>query len=99
MKVNLKCFSKLVNPDTCDFNESTTYDLDEGHTVKDLVQRAGIDGEDVKIAFVNSRIVDLDTTLSEGDRPCQRGIGSGWPRPLEGCKPSPPILKPPTTTK
>jgi len=68
MKVNLKCFSKLVKPDTCDFNESTTYDLDEGHTVKDLVQRAGIDGEDVKIAFVNSRIVDLDTTLSEGDR-------------------------------
>ena len=68
MKVNLKCFSKLVNPDTCDFNESTTYDLDAGHTVKDLLQRAGIAGEDVKIAFVNSRIVDLNTTLSEGDR-------------------------------
>ena len=68
MNVSLKCFSKLVNRDTCDFNGSTTYDLDEGHTVKDLVQRAGIDGEDVKIAFVNSRIVDLDTTLSEGDR-------------------------------
>jgi len=68
MNVSLKCFSKLVNPDTCDFNESTTYDLDEGHTVEDLVQRAGIDSEEVKIAFVNSRIVDLDTTLSEGDR-------------------------------
>jgi len=46
MKVNLKCFSKLVNPDTCDFNESTTYDLDAGHTVKDLLQRAGIAGEE-----------------------------------------------------
>ena len=68
MNVSLKCFSRLVNPDTCDFNESTTYDLDEGHTVEDLVQRAGIDSEEVKIAFVNSRIVDLDTTLSEGDR-------------------------------
>jgi len=68
MNVSLKCFSKLVNPDTCDFNESTTYDLDEGHTVEDLVQRAGMDSEEVKIAFVNSRIVDLDTTLSEGDR-------------------------------
>jgi len=68
MNVSLKCFSKLVNPDTCEFNESTTYDLDEGHTVEDLVQRAGIDREEVKIAFVNSRIVDLDTTLSEGDR-------------------------------
>ena len=68
MNVSLKCFSKLVNPDTCEFNESTTYDLDEGHTVEDLVQRAGIDREEVKIAFVNSRIVDLDTTLSEGDQ-------------------------------
>ena len=68
MNVSLKCFSRLVNPDTCDFNESTTYDLDEGHTVEDLVQRAGIDREEIKIAFVNSRIVDLDTTLSEGDQ-------------------------------
>jgi len=68
MNVSLKCFSKLVNPDTCDYNESVTYDLDEGHTVEDLVQRAGIDSEEVRIAFVNSRIVDLDTTLSEGDR-------------------------------
>ena len=47
MNVSLKCFSRLVNPDTCDFNESTTYDLDEGHTVEDLVQRAGIDSVEV----------------------------------------------------
>lgn len=68
MKVELKCFSKLVNPDTCDFNESTTYNLEAGRTVEDLIERAGIDSEDVKIAFVNSRIVNLDTALSEGDR-------------------------------
>ena len=68
MKVDLKCFSKLVNPESCDFNKSTVYDLDDGQTVEDLVQRAGISGEDVKIAFVNSRVVDLDTVLSDGDR-------------------------------
>jgi molybdopterin converting factor small subunit len=68
MKVDLKCFSKLVNPDTCDFNESKTYSLEDGHTVEDLIERAGIAREEVKIAFVNSRIVDLDTALSEGDR-------------------------------
>ena len=68
MKVELKCFSKLVNSDTCDFNESTTYNIEAGHTVEDLIERAGIDSEDVKIAFVNSRIVNLDTALSEGDR-------------------------------
>jgi molybdopterin converting factor small subunit len=68
MKISLKCFSKLVNPNTCDFRESTTYDLEEGLAVKDLVERAGIDTADVKIAFVNSRIVELDTVLSDGDQ-------------------------------
>ena len=68
MQVKLKCFSKLVNPGSCDFNQSTTYDLNNGDRVEDLVNRAGMAGEDVKIAFVNSRIVDLDTPLSEGDQ-------------------------------
>ena len=68
MKVNLKCFSKLVNPDTCNFNESNSIELAEGQTVEDLVRRAGIEREEVKIAFVNSRIVDLDTVLFDGDR-------------------------------
>lgn len=68
MKVDLKCFSTLVNPDTCDFKESTAYVLADNQTVNDLVRRAGIFREDVKIAFVNSRIVQLDTVLSDGDR-------------------------------
>ncbi len=68
MKVNLRCFSKLARQNTCDFKENTSYHLDDGHTVEDLVQRAGIDRGDVKIAFVNSRIVDFNTTLSEGDQ-------------------------------
>ena len=68
MKVNLRCFSKLANQDTCDFKAYTSYDLDKGHTVEDLVERAGIAREDVKIAFVNSRIADFDTALADGDR-------------------------------
>ena len=68
MKVNLKCFAKLVDPGTCDFKESTSYELDEGQTVKHLLEQAQIHREDVKIAFVNSRVVDLETVLSEGDR-------------------------------
>ena len=68
MKVNLKCFSTLVKPESCNFNESTAYDLADGQTVADLFKRAGIDREDVKITFVNSRIADFDTVLSSGDR-------------------------------
>ncbi len=68
MKVNLKCFASLVNLDSCDYKDSTEYNLDDGKTVEDLVQLAGIPKEDVKIAFVNSRVVDLDTVLSDGDQ-------------------------------
>ena len=68
MRVELKCFAKLVNAETCDFEKSTTYELNDGQTVGYLLQRAGIIKEDVKIAFVNSRVVELDTVLSEGDR-------------------------------
>jgi molybdopterin converting factor small subunit len=39
-----------------------------GQTVEDLVERAGITRDDVKIAFVNNRVVDFDTVLSDGDR-------------------------------
>jgi molybdopterin converting factor small subunit len=68
MKVKLKCFSSLANADSCDYKDSSHYDLAEGQTVEDLVQRAGIDMKDVKIAFVNSRKVDFDTVLSDGDQ-------------------------------
>ncbi len=68
MKVTLKCFSTLADPDTCDYRKSTTYKLEDGQTLQDLVDRAGVDSEDVKIAFVNSRKVDFDTVLSDNDR-------------------------------
>ena len=68
MKVNLKCFSTLVDIDACDYKDSTRYELTDGQTVQDLIDRTGIASEDVKIAFVNSRIVDLDTILTDGDQ-------------------------------
>ncbi|NNL75127.1 MAG: MoaD/ThiS family protein [Desulfobacterales bacterium] len=68
MKIDLKCFANLVDPGTCDFRESTGYTLKDGTTVKDLIREAGIDHKKVKVAFVNSNVVNLDTALSEGDR-------------------------------
>ena len=67
MKVELKCFSSLADPDTCDYKGSTSYELRKGQTVADLVHRAGIAEKDVKIVFVNSRKEDFDTNLSDGD--------------------------------
>ena len=68
MQVSLKCFSTLVDPDTCDYRKSTTYELDDGQTLQDLVDRAGVDGKNVNIAFVNSRRAGLDTVLYDNDR-------------------------------
>ena len=67
MKVNLKCFSKLANADTCDYKDSTPYELEDGQSVRDLVGQAGISSDDVKIVFVNSRKTDFETVLSDGD--------------------------------
>ena len=68
MKVNLKCFASLATDDSCSYKTNASYDIDEGQTVEELIRRAGIDREKVKVAFVNSRSVDLGTVLSDGDR-------------------------------
>ncbi|CAB1082447.1 hypothetical protein D1AOALGA4SA_10066 [Olavius algarvensis Delta 1 endosymbiont] len=68
MKVNLKCFSTLAGTGCCDYKRDTTYSVNEGHTVDDLIQRAGVNRENVKIAFVNNRNAAFDTVLADGDR-------------------------------
>ena len=68
MKVNLKCFANLVDEVSCDYKDSTPYDLSDGQTIQDLIKRAGLDPEEVKIAFVNNRKVDLDSVLCDGDQ-------------------------------
>jgi sulfur carrier protein ThiS len=68
MNVNMKCFATLVDVGSCNFNDGTVYNLEEGQTVADLIEAAGLKPEDVKIAFVNSKKVGLETVLSEGDR-------------------------------
>jgi molybdopterin converting factor small subunit len=68
MKVNMKCFAKLVDFGSCNFDDGTVYELKDGQTVEDLIEAAGLQKKDVKIAFVNSKKVRFDAVLSEGDR-------------------------------
>ena len=68
MKVALKCFATLANPDTCDSQDGTAYELEDGQTVAHLIQHAGINGEEVAIIFINGRVSDRDALFSEGDR-------------------------------
>ena len=78
MKVNLKCFANLANPDTCDFKDATAYELEDGQTVDHLIKLAGIKSEDVKIAFVNSSVAAIDTVLGEGDRVALTPAAAAW---------------------
>jgi molybdopterin converting factor small subunit len=68
MKVTMKCFATLSEDGKCNFNDGTDYQLGDGQTVEDLIEAAGLQKEEVKIAFVNSKKVGLDSVLSEGDR-------------------------------
>ena len=68
MKVNLVCFSDLAKEAHCDFRSHTSYEMNEGQTVQDLIDRAGVRRAEVKIAFVNSRVADFGTVLNHGDR-------------------------------
>jgi len=68
MNIDLVCFSKLADQDSCDYESATRYTLPKGRTVADLADQAGIDRKDVKITFVNRRIAGFDTVLADGDR-------------------------------
>ena len=68
MKIALKCFASLADPNACDFYDGIDYQLEDGQTVEQLVQLAGFNSDDVASVYVNSRIANLDTVLSEGDR-------------------------------
>jgi molybdopterin converting factor small subunit len=67
MKVNLKCFAKLSKDGECDYRDSTSYEIEQGETVYDLANRAKILPKDVEIAFINHKIVSLETVLADGD--------------------------------
>lgn len=68
MKIDVRCFATLATEDKCDYRSAFSYDLDEGQTVGNLADAAGVDTGKVKIAFVNGRIRDFNTALAHGDR-------------------------------
>ena len=68
MKVKVKCFATLADADTCDYKDSTEYEVPEGYTVDNLVDRLDLAKEDIKIVFRNNKVVDFDTPLTEGDQ-------------------------------
>jgi sulfur carrier protein ThiS len=52
----------------CDYHGSTSYEIADKGTVKDLVKKLDLDPEEIKIVFVNHEEVTLDSVLKEGDQ-------------------------------
>jgi molybdopterin converting factor small subunit len=68
MKVTVKCFATLADADTCDYKDSLEYEVSEGDTVNDLIDRMDIEKKEIKVVFRNHKVVDFDAPLAEGDK-------------------------------
>jgi sulfur carrier protein ThiS len=68
MAISLKCFSKLSDSDVCDFKGGDEHEISEGETVKSMINKLGFRQDEIKLIFVNGKIVDFDTLLKDGDR-------------------------------
>lgn len=65
MKIQVKCFATLASrlPENSD-----DFPIEAGETVASVVNRLGIDEDEVHLMFVNSAREGLDTELGDGDR-------------------------------
>lgn len=68
MNVSVKCFAQLAKNEACDYKDSTPHSLAGGSSVKDLISKLGFRHEEIKIIYVNNRIVPPETPLKVGDK-------------------------------
>jgi molybdopterin converting factor small subunit len=65
---SVKCFSSLADADTCDYKDSTSYELENGETVMALIKRLNQSPENIKIVFVNGKHAETNSVLKDGDQ-------------------------------
>ncbi len=68
MKIELKCFATLAESEACDYRDASSYHLEDGATVRDLLHAADIPESSVKLVFVNGKSERIGAPLAEGDR-------------------------------
>ena len=68
MNIKVKCFADLAERFDCDFRSPRNVGLCGGATVANVTGAFGIDVNDVKIVFVNGKIVGMNHILNDGDR-------------------------------
>ena len=64
MQIEVKCFATLS-----DFTpEGGVMNIEDGSTIKNVMDILGMQEADVKIMFINGKHEALDSVLKEGDR-------------------------------
>ncbi|MEE9532769.1 MAG: MoaD/ThiS family protein [Syntrophobacteria bacterium] len=66
--IDLRCFAALSEGGVCDFTGSHRYEIFEGDTVESLLDRLWMPKEEIKIIFLNNKLVDFDEVLHDGDQ-------------------------------
>jgi sulfur carrier protein ThiS len=64
MKIQVKTFATLKKFEP----EGATLELDQGATIKDVIEALGIPDEEVRLAFVNGTHAKKDHPVSEDDK-------------------------------
>jgi len=68
MKVKVKCFPPLDDGDSCNFQDATSFEINPGDKVSDLIDRLDFPEEKVSRVFINGHKVITAAHLSDGDR-------------------------------
>lgn len=63
MQVRMKCFATLSA-----HTPKGGLELPEGSSVTDALTLVGLTPDDVKLVFINSKNVEVDTVLADGDQ-------------------------------
>jgi molybdopterin converting factor small subunit len=65
MAISVKCYASLSGYQP---ENSESFPLGDSETVRDVMQRIGLDAAEVKLAFVNGKHAGFDHVLRDGDK-------------------------------
>ncbi len=68
MNIHAKCFANLAENDSCNFHDATSYEINDGNRVKDLIDTIDLPADDVSLVFVNGKKASVNAVLSDGDQ-------------------------------
>ena len=60
-------FCQAPEGHVCDFRDSEKRDIPEGETIMSLIAQLGMRQDQIRVIFLNGKIVDAEMVLRDGD--------------------------------